>query len=182
MSFVFLFIFINKKMNQKERENKVVSLYLEGRDCTSISRAVRIERKSVYRILERNQITLRPVEKKKCALCDNIILIEKEKNRLCCPTCNTNIRRYRVKKKAVEYKGGKCVKCSWDGDISGFDFHHLDPKEKDFNLVGKNIAPMKWELVTKELDKCILLCALCHRLEHSNYRDSNFLSIAENTE
>ena len=68
MSFVFLFIFINKKMNQKERENKVVSLYLEGRDCTSISRAVKIERKSVYRILERNQITLRPVEKKKCAL------------------------------------------------------------------------------------------------------------------
>jgi len=169
-------------MNQKERESQVINLYLEGRDGTSISRAFKIERKSVYRILDRNNITLRPAEKKKCALCDNIILVEKDKNRACCATCNTNIRRYRVKKKAVDYKGGKCVKCNWKGDISGFDFHHLDPNEKEFSASGKIIASIKWELVTKELDKCVLLCSLCHRLEHSNYRNELFLSFAEKIE
>ena len=38
---------------------------------------------------------------------------------------------------------------------------------------------MKWELVKLELDKCDLLCALCHRLEHSNYKNPIFLNEAE---
>lgn len=111
-----------------------------------------------------------------------MILIEKEKNRSRCNTCNTNIRRYRIKKKAVEYKGGECIKCKWKGDISAFDFHHKDPSKKDFTLGNRFLAGMKWEYVKKELDKCILLCAICHRIEHSNYKNPDFIKEAEKTE
>jgi hypothetical protein len=65
--------------------------------------------------------------------------------------------------------GGKCSRCDWSGDISGFDFHHLDPSVKDFNPNGRELASKSWTIVKTELDKCELLCALCHRLEHSSY-------------
>lgn len=166
-------------MNQKEREKKVTELYLSGKNCTFISRSVKIERKSVYRILERNNISLRPPEKKKCILCSNLILVEKEHNRSRCGTCNTAIRRFKLKQKAVDYKGGKCVDCGWTGDIGAFDFHHLDPEQKDFMITGKNIAGMKWEKIKTELDKCDLVCARCHRIKHSNYSNPLFKSEAE---
>lgn len=169
-------------MNRKEREQKAVKLYLEGKSCTKISKILQIERKSVYRILERNNISLRPPEKKKCILCNNQILIEKERNRSRCGTCNTNIRRYRGKKKAVDYKGGSCEKCDWSGNIAGFDFHHRDPSEKDFEITANTIASMSWDKIKQELDKCSLLCALCHRFEHSNYDNELFLSIANSEE
>ena len=57
--------------------------------------------------------------------------------------------------------------CSSDLDydkcMSALEFHHLDPKEKDFSI-STNIKSL--DLIKKELDKCILLCANCHREEH----------------
>lgn len=167
-------------MNIKEREKEVIRLYTQELEtCTKIAVKLKLERKSVYRILERNKVSLRPPEKKKCSICSKEILVEKNKNRSRCNTCNTNIRRYRVKKKAVDYKGGKCEKCNWCGNISGFDFHHSNPKEKDFEINGRVIASMKWDDIKKELDKCTLLCAICHRIEHSQYNNELFLKEAE---
>ena len=102
---------------------------------------------------------------KKCLVCDKTC----EKN--LCSTCNTNIRRCRVKQLAVEHLGGKCERCGWAGDLSGFDFHHKDPSEKDFNPSAVHLANMSWEKAKKEINKCELLCAICHRKEHSNYDD-----------
>ena len=169
-------------MNLKEREKKIVDLYIGGTSCTNIATSIKIERKSVYRILERNNIPLRPQQKKDCLLCSNQILVEENRNKNYCGTCSTNLRRYRVKKKAVEYKDSKCIRCGWSGDISGFDFHHSDPIQKEFELSGKIIAGIKWEKVKSELDKCELLCALCHRLEHSNYKNELFLKEAEKSD
>ena len=94
--------------------------------------------------------------------------------------CSVNIRRYRVKEYAVKYLGGECVKCGWKGDLSGYDLHHRDPKEKDFNSSALNMANMGWDKVKNELDKCDLLCALCHRLEHSNYSNEKLKEVAKN--
>lgn len=49
---------------------------------------------------------------------------------------------------------------------SAFDFHHIDPttKEKDPGLMMTHSD----EVLFKELDKCILLCANCHRIRHYN--------------
>ena len=77
---------------------------------------------------------------------------------------NTN-RFFKVKKlRAIRYKGGKCQKCGYDKCISALEFHHRDPNEKEFEW-GR-LRGRKWEDVLKELDKCDLLCANCHREEH----------------
>lgn len=79
--------------------------------------------------------------------------------------------RNRLKERAVEYKGGKCALCGYNRCVKSFDFHHLDPKEKDFT-VGSN-SNISWDRLKKEIDKCILLCANCHREVHAGYQELN---------
>ncbi len=74
------------------------------------------------------------------------------------------IRRL-IKEKAVRIKGGKCEICGLEDESCVYDFHHKDPKEKDFHL-GDKTSTVKWELVEKELDKCLLVCSNCHRKIH----------------
>lgn len=72
--------------------------------------------------------------------------------------------RKRTKEKAVDYKGGKCKICNYDRCVSALEFHHLEPSKKDFTLSqSMNIA---WDKIKEELDKCILVCANCHREIH----------------
>lgn len=79
---------------------------------------------------------------------------------------NVALLRRAIKKKAVEYKGNKCACCGNTFPYSVYDFHHLNSEEKDFSLGDKH-STVKWELVKQEIDKCILLCANCHRIVHS---------------
>ena len=75
------------------------------------------------------------------------------------------LKRYRVKKEMVEYKGGKCEICSYNKSLRALQFHHKDPNEKDFNIGTKtNMC----EKIKKELDKCMLLCSNCHSEIHDN--------------
>lgn len=90
---------------------------------------------------------------------------------------NTKIRRYRLKKKAVEFLGGKCKSCGWQGCIAGFSFHHLDPSKKEFGISGSRTS--KWEKIEKELTKCELLCCNCHCILHSGYNNEEFLKDVE---
>ena len=74
-------------------------------------------------------------------------------------------RRKRIKKKAVDYLGGECVDCKLKTHILNvYDFHHRDPKEKEFAFGKVNHS---FENLKSELDKCDLLCANCHRIRHS---------------
>jgi len=70
------------------------------------------------------------------------------------------------KVKAVLYKGGKCQKCDYDRCYASLDFHHRDPTQKDG--VWNKFKGRSWAKIKKELDKCDLLCANCHREEHFN--------------
>lgn len=68
------------------------------------------------------------------------------------------------KETAVKHYGGKCHDCGVEYPPCVFDFHHLDPSQKDVNpsqAIGRNPEKM-WE----ELDKCVMVCANCHRLRH----------------
>ena len=71
--------------------------------------------------------------------------------------------RKRLKERAVEYKGGMCECCGYDRAIEALEFHHKDPNEKDFSPSGKSIS---WERMKNEVDKCMLVCANCHREIH----------------
>jgi len=71
--------------------------------------------------------------------------------------------RQRKKVELVEYKGGKCEHCGYNKSVRALTFHHLDPTKKDFAISGKSWSMDK---LTKEVDKCIMLCANCHAEEH----------------
>ena len=75
------------------------------------------------------------------------------------------MRWRRRKEKAVEYKGGKCTKCGFNDHAAALQFHHTNPEEKDANW-GK-IKGKSWDKIVEEIDKCVLLCANCHAIEHA---------------
>jgi 5-methylcytosine-specific restriction endonuclease McrA len=81
-------------------------------------------------------------------------------------------RREKIKIMSVDYKGGCCEKCGYDKYIGALEFHHLNPSEKDFTI-AKGGHCSSWEKVKKELDKCILVCANCHREIHEEERNKN---------
>jgi hypothetical protein len=70
-----------------------------------------------------------------------------------------------LKQMAVEHKGGQCQKCGYNKCISALDFHHIEPQHKDFGISHKGLT-RSWEAIKKEIDKCILVCANCHREIH----------------
>jgi len=63
---------------------------------------------------------------------------------------------------AIEYKGGKCSICGYCKCIEALEFHHIDANNKDFSISNKGYT-RSWEKVKKEIDKCLFLCANCHR-------------------
>jgi len=73
-------------------------------------------------------------------------------------------KQYRRKNKqlAVDYKGGKCQVCGLVDDTCVYDFHHTDPSTKEFMIADRK----SFGKVKKELDKCIMVCANCHRKIH----------------
>lgn len=72
-------------------------------------------------------------------------------------------RRKELRARAIAYLGGKCQICGYDKYQAAFDFHHLDPMGKDFNI---SAGLTSWERIQPELDKCVLLCSNCHREVH----------------
>ncbi len=70
-------------------------------------------------------------------------------------------RRRKIKLLAIEYKGGKCQICGYNKCPGALDLHHFNGK-KDFGIGDKGYT-RSWERIKKELDKCILVCANCHR-------------------
>lgn len=71
-----------------------------------------------------------------------------------------------VKNKIVQLKGNKCAICGKTYPNIVYDLHHLNSDEKDFNL-GNKTSTIKLDEVIKEADKCILVCANCHRMIHA---------------
>jgi len=104
---------------------------------------------------------------KKCQwyLCQN-----ETTTKFCCLKCknkyHTKKKRRDLKVKSIEYKGGKCEKCGYDKCVDALEFHHLDSSQKDFGISASGIT-RSFEKMKIELDKCILLCANCHRELHA---------------
>jgi len=88
-----------------------------------------------------------------------------------CKDCTNQLvvdRQQRLKRMAVEYKGGRCAHCGYDRYIGSLEFHHIDPEIKEFNLA--HFRSTSFEKVKDELDKCLLLCSNCHREEHARLK------------
>ena len=78
-------------------------------------------------------------------------------------------RWIRRKKHYIELLGGECEHCHIklnDTNYAIFDFHHKDSNTKEYSWTKLRL--FSDSRIRKELSKCQLLCANCHRLVHSN--------------
>lgn len=72
-------------------------------------------------------------------------------------------RRHQHRADGLALLGGVCGGCG-SPDVDEFDFHHIDPATKAFNI-GTHLH-LGWERLVAEIDKCELRCKECHRDEH----------------
>lgn len=86
-----------------------------------------------------------------------------------CTTEQTLERQHSFKRRCIEYKGNRCRECGYNKCDSALEFHHLDPNQKDFSIASSRLKTFS-DLIRKELDKCVLLCCLCHREVHTGIR------------
>lgn len=112
----------------------------------------------------------KPAPLNHCSLCPN--KLASRRHGAYCPSCITKIRRHRTKLAAIEFMGGQCQRCGWSGHVAGFDFHHLGDKDFAIGMTSNK----SWGVVVQELKKCILLCSICHRIEHSDRQDEKFVA------
>jgi hypothetical protein len=123
------------------------------------------------RFLEKNEYG----ETRFCQKCKSDVKTEnfyqrrgKENSSPYCKPCTneqTIERKRKLKSQMIEYKGGSCVRCGYDKYQGALEFHHLDPKEKDFN--PSHLKKYSFDdRIKSELDKCILVCSNCHREIH----------------
>lgn len=76
-------------------------------------------------------------------------------------------RRKELREWLIEYKDS--LKCSCgESRIPCLEFHHTNPKEKDFCIAVAVNRGYSLERLKKEIAKCDILCANCHAIEHWN--------------
>lgn len=81
-----------------------------------------------------------------------------------------NKRKYNERNKTLVDQ----IKCDYgcafceENDPCCIDFHHFFPEEKEFlvsKMLGGRIS--SWETIKKEINKCVCVCANCHRKIHA---------------
>jgi predicted transcriptional regulator len=81
-------------------------------------------------------------------------------------------RQRKYKQQALDYKGSKCQSCGYNKYPGALEFHHRDPSQKDIEMSKFSRSPLSEE-GKKELNKCDLLCANCHREIHATQNSTN---------
>lgn len=77
---------------------------------------------------------------------------------------NVMMRRDKHKQQLVEHFGNKCNDCKGSFPICCYDFHHIDPSVKLFEIAPR--LDGKIETIMEEVNKCIMICSNCHRIRH----------------
>lgn len=73
-------------------------------------------------------------------------------------------RQRRIDNYQLLKAGLECRNCGTK-DHRVLEFHHADKSHKDYTIAEK-AASFSLERLKKEIDKCICLCANCHRILH----------------
>lgn len=86
-----------------------------------------------------------------------------------CKTCHNNYMKQKYKEKQVVVQELKaqcsCAKC---GDKRGYvlDYHHINPNDKEEGVARMVSNNYTLDKVYSEIEKCVVLCANCHREFH----------------
>lgn len=111
---------------------------------------------------------------KKCVVCgiekplDEFYQRKNKSFRNDCKRCllDYHVKRWKSRKiKAISLFGSKCCKCNYNKNLAALDFHHLNPKEKEYDW--RRLVKKPWNKVVEELKKCVLLCKNCHAETHN---------------
>lgn len=131
---------------------------------------------SPYKQHNTRSLLVHELGKQNCSMCGELLKEEnsyKRKNRrdkfAYCKSCVSKytIERSRMLKlECIAYKGGKCQICGYSKYAGALDFHHRNPSEKNFSICKRLRSAKLNDVLKRELDKCDLLCANCHREVH----------------
>lgn len=120
---------------------------------------------------------------RKCNLCGCTFDAAQRRRRICL-ACDRKQRRENMRKRLkldhrdvraelIAEKGGRCVRCGYSEFVESLQFHHRSSRGKD-NHINVLIArhcysntPASLEACHREIAKCDLLCANCHRALHA---------------
>jgi len=116
---------------------------------------------------------------KKCAVCEKTLRGRQRK--FCSRSCknvDTNNRhqsyaaqqrRGRERKlELIRLKGERCEYCGYKKNYAALEFHHPDPRQKEFQLDLRTLSNRCWDAVMIEAKKCVLLCSNCHAELHNS--------------
>lgn len=108
---------------------------------------------------------------KKCRVTYNKAHYEKTKHKHKESRAESRERlRHRNRQKMLEYLEGKvCEQCGFS-DIRALEFDHLTPGTKKNGVSA--LMSFGWSTVLKEIQKCRILCANCHRIHTSEVINS----------
>ena len=85
------------------------------------------------------------------------------------------VQAYKVKKKKEwwDYKKSlSCVKCGASHPAI-IDFHHIDKHDPTKQKVHKLVQCGRYAAAYEEIEKCLILCANCHRIHHWDERETD---------
>lgn len=109
--------------------------------------------------------------------CGTVKVLSKNNNYYCKPCKDgLNKKERNEKSRILDYSrknnwilksGGECNLCGYNKYQEALDFHHIDPKLKSFELSPSYCRSKSEEEIQTEIEKCILLCATCHREVHA---------------
>lgn len=72
------------------------------------------------------------------------------------------------RKKRAEFQQWKatlsCAKCGFS-HVAALDFHHTDATIKE-GIISELVRQGRFKKAKAEVEKCIVLCANCHRIHH----------------
>ena len=74
-----------------------------------------------------------------------------------------------IKRKEIvqQAKNKPCCCCGVEYNSVVMDLHHKDPSIKDAHI-SKLMKSCSYQKLQEEIDKCVVLCANCHRMIHAN--------------
>lgn len=82
-----------------------------------------------------------------------------------CVSLRSRARAISSTDKVHEYLKDKCCARCGETDYILLEFHHRDPALKEYTIAV--MMSYSWDIILTEIEKCDVMCANCHRVEHS---------------
>lgn len=82
-----------------------------------------------------------------------------------CKECHESMERDRFQDRITRFYGKyECQICGYNKCKAAIDFHHIEPSEKEYEV--SNMKNYSEAILFAELEKCMIVCANCHREIH----------------